>query len=229
MKTLHLATLATLLLVAGCSDSNDADPATSSQSHWLISCDADAACGDGLSCLCGVCTVTCEDGDACGGPDGNRCAGTDERPEGICDDEPTQICLPECTPPSNPDEVDTCAVDDLVCVKGSCVPPNLQPECGAFDQCAPGYEQIEHLDENGCLFFECNPRELACGDLTCTWPMQYCDVFTPGQPEEETSYTCEALPPECGPDPSCNCMAEQFPSKECTEDESGVTMRLNAP
>lgn len=65
--------LMVLAVLAGC-EGRTAAPEGSGASHWLLPCVADADCG-ALSCLCGQCALTCDDGacplgvcvaDACG-------------------------------------------------------------------------------------------------------------------------------------------------------------------
>lgn len=52
-----------LLLLSACGAST-ADP-TDTNTSWLIACGEDSDCTDGFSCLCGVCTVACEDDTTC--------------------------------------------------------------------------------------------------------------------------------------------------------------------
>ena len=67
--------LATLLL-AGCkADSTSTGPSTDSATHWLMRCEADNECGEGLDCLCGLCTVPCQGSDDC--ELGGMCIATD--------------------------------------------------------------------------------------------------------------------------------------------------------
>lgn len=40
---------------------------TDTRTNWLMACDATAQCGSEFACLCGVCTVTCENSAACSG------------------------------------------------------------------------------------------------------------------------------------------------------------------
>ena len=51
--------LAIALLALGCTKTSD--PSPGSQTHFLDACDGN--CPSGLSCLCGVCTLACDDGD----------------------------------------------------------------------------------------------------------------------------------------------------------------------
>ena len=73
------------------------------ETHWLTLCEDESACGDELSCVCGLCTKTCESADACGGSSISQCLSTNEdlRCEGS--DAPTQrasVCWPRETHPS---------------------------------------------------------------------------------------------------------------------------------
>lgn len=44
-----------------------------SNTNWLALCSSDAECLPGLACLCGMCSLPCEEGAACGALDGARC------------------------------------------------------------------------------------------------------------------------------------------------------------
>jgi hypothetical protein len=121
----------------GCGDSHG--PNADSETHFLVRCDADGACKDGLSCVCGACTEVCkQDGDcaelaapaACRAPlgGGDACAG-EQRPAGVCD----VTC----------DEDADCAAvgSDHRCEGGACRAPSAssepddkpEPICGLDD------------------------------------------------------------------------------------------------
>jgi hypothetical protein len=51
-----------MVLVFGCSDAHT--EASNGQTHWLRECNDDSDCGN-LSCICGLCSATCEHGDTC--------------------------------------------------------------------------------------------------------------------------------------------------------------------
>ncbi|WP_437732481.1 alpha/beta hydrolase family esterase [Sorangium sp. So ce1335] len=70
-----------VLLVPGC---RDMGPRTGSETNFLTSCDA--GCGDGLSCICGVCTRVCSAADQCAAlASGAACVAAAERPaEAAC-------------------------------------------------------------------------------------------------------------------------------------------------
>jgi hypothetical protein len=219
-------TLLAMIALGGCSDTAN-DPETGSQSHWLSVCDGDASCPDALSCVCGVCTLTCESEISCqASPETSRCALGAEVPEGLCTGQgtavPNGICLPACSSDAD------CDGDGVACVAGSCVP--VPEDCPQGDQCPPGYTTVLSLEADGCINRQCLTSALSCGAAgDCEWPQQYCDVFSPGQPEAETEYECLAMPNACVPDPTCNCLTVEEPGKECSEDDSGVTLTLSAP
>ncbi|WP_437632397.1 alpha/beta hydrolase family esterase [Sorangium sp. So ce854] len=70
-----------VLLAPGC---RDIGPQTGSETNFLTSCDA--GCGDGLSCICGVCTRVCSAADECAAlASGAACVAVAERPaEAAC-------------------------------------------------------------------------------------------------------------------------------------------------
>ena len=113
------AALAGALLVAlvgallpGCSKS-DPDAVNSSQTHWLKRCSSDGDCGD-LSCLCGVCTQSCDTTGACSGlADNATCARVQSG--GDCADEPARVCLAGC------EDDDQCG-SEARCEDDACVP-----------------------------------------------------------------------------------------------------------
>ncbi len=90
-----LCPLPTQLIVAAlcvlaanpCCKSSDPEPQSSSETHFLERCDSD--CGQGLTCLCGVCTHACTGTSECSGfAAGAQCVSVPEDPdsgtEGSC-------------------------------------------------------------------------------------------------------------------------------------------------
>lgn len=66
------------LLASAC---RDLGPQTGSETNFLTSCDA--GCGDGLSCICGVCTRACSaEGECAALTSGAECVAVAERPAG---------------------------------------------------------------------------------------------------------------------------------------------------
>lgn len=63
LTALGLCLWGALSLVTSCGGSSEST-GTDSNTHWLKDCDADSDCG-ALSCVCGVCTKSCDDGSDC--------------------------------------------------------------------------------------------------------------------------------------------------------------------
>lgn len=88
----HVALLAITWGLVGCVASSASEGAggTDSNTHWLDHCDADAECGAGLDCLCGVCSRPCAADSACSELDADAvcvtraCEGLSGRNDGIC-------------------------------------------------------------------------------------------------------------------------------------------------
>jgi len=71
-------------------------PKTGSETNFLSSCDA--SCGEGLSCLCGVCTLACSDTDECSAlGSGTECTAEVEPPsDRVCPDQEAAFCDRPC-------------------------------------------------------------------------------------------------------------------------------------
>lgn len=91
LRTLHrsrfLRGCASLVLGTALAGCGQTDSSTDTRSNWLSPCADDDACQGGLSCLCGVCTRSCDDDLACSGLGGSQCAASD-----LCTD-PGNICV----------------------------------------------------------------------------------------------------------------------------------------
>ncbi len=166
-----------------------------SQTHWLRPCEDDSQCGEAYQCLCGICTVTCEEDQACGG------TGTTSQcfvaVEGIGDElctleeGPAGICLPDCS------EDNPCR-DGEVCAQGACVPEEREPECRAEVL----VEDVVDSEEVGALLLHCEARMRECGERT-----------------EDMSVVFDgagSFAVTCG----CSCDEPEAPSYECNP-ESG--------
>src|SRR5690606_27318194 len=100
-----------LLLGVACSSGG---PQTGSQTNWLKSCQTSEECGE-FACLCGTCTVSCEQDQNCGEGGAAVCvASTDRGAVAACDGNPPQrgMCLPSCDEGSCP--------QGASCVAGVC-------------------------------------------------------------------------------------------------------------
>jgi hypothetical protein len=75
--TYRITWVAIALLFTGCSTTHD--PLPNKSTNWLRECTADRMCGDGLSCLCGLCTKTCgRTADCSPDPASTRCTAVSE-------------------------------------------------------------------------------------------------------------------------------------------------------
>ncbi len=79
-----IAAAAVLAAVLGCTKATDIGG--SGETHFLRACSAAAHCSNGLDCVCGVCTVRCDDNGDCGDQgDQAVCRPSDCSSERICD------------------------------------------------------------------------------------------------------------------------------------------------
>ena len=113
--------LALPLLSAALSACGKSETLESGESHFLAFCDANT-CGDGLTCVCGVCTTACTESAACGGlASGATC----ETAATSCDGA-SATCDFGCDGDEDCSELG----GDYTCFSGSCrkgEPPNEPP------------------------------------------------------------------------------------------------------
>lgn len=147
------------------------ETAESGESHFLAFCDADA-CGDGMACVCGVCTIACTDSTACGGlASGATC----EAASASCD--VSSVCDFSCEGGADCAELG----DGYACADGSCrkgEPPSEPPpfsecetppatSCNFEDTCAQIDCGGQQFDENGCQRPTCENDEGCSEDEVC--------------------------------------------------------------
>ena len=115
LSALLWASAVVLALVAACGD-DKTSPKTGSNSNWLVTCVDAGDCASSGACLCGACSLECNDDVDCSSLEGARCSAADDTARGAqCGGaEPSVgLCLPRCEPGS-------CA-DGQSCVAGACV------------------------------------------------------------------------------------------------------------
>ena len=147
-------------------------PSTDSETHWMQSCSEDADCGDGLDCLCNICTSACDD-DCSSVADDASCLDTDDD----CPDADA-ICQAECI------DAGDCP-DDFQCHEGTC---QLEEDFQVSEN--------ESNDESGdlatlpALAFDtdCAPEENPNNWQTpCDWVLD-ADAFIYGTLQDVTFY-----------------------------------------
>jgi hypothetical protein len=127
------ASYAGVVIAPGCGATDTQNGGTDSNTHWLEPCERDSECDEGLSCVCGVCTASCDDDDACSELDGascalaNTCAGPREETS----------CVVGCSNDRACGDLGT----DFVCDGGQCVHQSIAPAGGSGGQSGePGGE-----------------------------------------------------------------------------------------
>lgn len=148
MKALRTWVLWVGLVVAACGGASSVS--SNSETHFLGLCSANE-CGEGLSCICGVCTVTCDPAASCGALNANAICTTPSS-SSCGDDTQPSVCDVDC------DDDSECASlgDDFRCLAGVCRPPGCVHE-GRI------YQEGARFD-NDCNTCTCR----ANGELTCT-------------------------------------------------------------
>ena len=159
--------------IIGCESESSSSSSSSSsimvgtETHWLTLCEDESACGDELSCVCGLCTKTCESADACGGSDISQCLSTsqDLRCEGA--DAPSQsatVCWPRETHPAIMFEICNDQIDN----NGDQLIDCEDPSCAGQDFCVEGDDVAEcsdQVDNDGDGLIDCNDDECAQNEV----------------------------------------------------------------
>ena len=160
-----IVALWTAFMVGGCYGSNEVKDG---QSHWLRLCDAPSDCSQGLICACGVCSVACAGGAACG--QHGTCAVLADIAQCSAVAPVEQACLQRCREP------DDCGASGIECVDGLCV-ASTSAEAPIEDGGAPADRDatvgtIDQLSERkscrpGGVFAGCELGEICHIDDTC--------------------------------------------------------------
>ena len=111
-----LAALAACALGSTCAKSTPPAEGGESNTNWLRVCAPDDDCGDGFSCVCGACTVACQDDVTCEGHGGGAtCSALPASCGGGGAKLPAAACLAECTRDEDCD-----ALEGGLCRAGVC-------------------------------------------------------------------------------------------------------------
>ena len=119
MSRAHLTIVAVTIFALACFDSHSTK--VEGETNWLRICENGADCGDGLTCICGVCTRSCESDRECGDlPADPECVSFERFEDSVdcrvVNDDYNAVCDMVCTEDSDCWELD----DDAVCRSGSC-------------------------------------------------------------------------------------------------------------
>jgi hypothetical protein len=63
------------------------------------------------------------------------------------------------------------------------------------------------------------PGTVQCGEVPCSTQAYFCMETPIGGP---TTFACVDYPPQCGPEPSCQCILSVLPGCDCTDEGSGA-------
>jgi hypothetical protein len=179
---LHRAlALGAMLWAGGCGQTGTT---VSGETHFLRPCERDADCGSELSCLCGVCSMACEDGEQCStfGPSvtcvsraSHTCRVTSATCDASCSTDadcgalPGElicdggVCRVASKPPSAPMGVEEApAGGDTPCANGcrqnEC---SHQGSCSSESNCTRAGCGTSAIDDQGCY------RSLCTADGSC--------------------------------------------------------------
>lgn len=156
MKALRRWLVGVGLALAACGGA--AGVTSNSETHFLGLC-TEGSCGDGLSCICGVCTVTCDPARSCGAL----------HPDAICtvpsssscgDDTEPSVCDVDC------DDDDDCASlgEGYDCQAGFC-----RLEGCVYDGQSHGFGD-EFPATDGCNSCSCTEDGVLCTEIGCGSP-----------------------------------------------------------
>jgi hypothetical protein len=160
---LRALTLSVVALAASCSDFH-AKEQEGGETHFLREC-LWGACPEGLSCICGVCTIACEDDDTCTGL-GERAACRDTESKSLsCEGEsPTlQICDATCSS----DEQCGALGADYRCIENRCRAKSIDEDRSKADPLVmivlDTSASMERKAGCECTTFSCIECLPACG------------------------------------------------------------------
>jgi hypothetical protein len=120
--------LAFAALALGCGDSHTMQ--IDSSTNWLHACESSADCGD-LSCVCGVCNVTCTGDNACGGLDSNAECSSASSEGASCGGTDANVCILRCSS-------DLDCKGGLNCENGLCA--DTAPTASVSDDAGRGHD-----------------------------------------------------------------------------------------
>lgn len=192
MRAIGLSCVLVMLSALGCSDSH---PRTQEggETHFLTAC-LDSECPEGLSCVCGVCTATCEDSTSCGDVSSLADCASLAAQSLVCEgvSESHKICDVTCARDASCEDLGA----GFQCVQGRCRPEAVASVLatggqGCTDEdCGASMEPLVMLivDTSGSM--ERKPQ-CTCSTAACTECLPTCAGDTPDK--NRWTQTLEAL------------------------------------
>lgn len=181
------------LWLSGCF--NSSTPTADSETHFLAACGA--SCGDGLECICGVCTATCVPTRDCSGHHG----------EASCVPLSAFAATDTCAEAHLPDSLSVCDLacrsdgdcaslsSEHTCERGSCRAPAQPLESGAVSQESCEYDGQTYADgetfrdRDDCNACTCDGGTVACTSKACMQPGEAVMQTTAGQGWQLLAFT----------------------------------------
>ena len=188
--TLGLGLIAITLGLVGACGKLASQGGTDSSTHWLQGCEQDSECGV-LSCICGACTLPCEDVAICPNSDLAACAALTKS---TCT-EKASFCVAGC----NEDEDCNSVRDELRCVNGQCEPtPAPAPGNGGTGGGSSGGGSGGEAGGTGGTGGAGNASGSSCDDVP------QCELACPEGTVNPTDsngcmYTCQCVMPGTAP------------------------------
>lgn len=116
-----------LLAALGLCACSEPAPQVGGNTNWLRACDDDAACGEGIACICGRCSLACDGDAACSAYPDSTCADGLASELQCRQERAAGLCLLGC------DTDDDCD-RELTCVRGACVERARGPLCAGHPE-----------------------------------------------------------------------------------------------
>lgn len=132
-----LLELAALGAIALCSCAETTQNHQDKNTNWLMACEATGECGDGLECVCGLCTRVCEETAQCGALGELAVCGALSVGESAC--AASERALSVCTLGCESDGTCLARNEGLVCLDDHCTPepPPMNGDTGSMTDGGP--------------------------------------------------------------------------------------------
>ena len=149
---------------------DDSGPKTGTNTNWLKACGNDEDCGTDASCLCGICTTTCESAKDCS-ESNSTCAKALAAAVQCGNSDAKTVCLAACERDSNCARGQVCLSNQCVKVgvKDDCSGNKSELACATFDDSSfDGW--VPAVDANATLDVVNSPVFSGTSSLHSRWP-----------------------------------------------------------